>query len=212
MKKIVLLFILSAGAFAACREQGDDLDLSDKERAYVLAYRADELFYGEEGRLVTSPDSSPDITRVLAAIDAAISYDPENTLYRYKKVLYLKGTYQEESMRNVLREILARNGEDLSAVELLGKSFARTGERDSAKVYLDRAIELWRKNRVSSLAPAFVDSAHVALYECYITGDREAAIRKIEQSADTARMSESEKVRLRQVIEDFDMNLDWLEH
>lgn len=142
---------------------------------------------------------------------AAISYDPENTQYRYKKVLYLKGTYQEESMRNVLREILARNGEDLSAVELLGKSFARTGERDSAKFYLGRAIELWRKNRVSSLAPAFVDSAYVALYECYITGDREAAIRKIKQSADTARMSESEKVRLRQVIEDFDMNLAWLE-
>ena len=114
-------------------------------------------------------------------------------------------------MRNVLREILARNGEDLSAVELLGKSFARTGERDSAKFYLGRAIELWRKNRVSSLAPAFVDSAYVALYECYITGDRKAAIRKIKQSADTARMSESEKVRLRQVIEDFDMNLAWLE-
>ena len=56
-----------------------------------------------------------------------------------------------------------------------------------------------------------MDSAHVALYECYITSDREAAIRKIKQSADTARMSESEKVRLRQVIEDFDMNLAWIE-
>ena len=51
-----------------------------------------------------------------------------------------------------------------------------------------------------------MDSAYVAQLDCYITGDKQAAIRKIIESVDTSLLSESEKTRFKQVLDDFDLN------
>lgn len=132
-------------------------------------------------------------------------------MYYYQKSDYLQFAHQEENLRKVLREILLLDKSSLPATEALGKSFARTGETDSAKRYLGKAIELWREKREPGLAPSFVDSAYVAHFECYITGDRSAAIRKIKESADTSSLSECEKNRFRQILEDFDLNQSWID-
>ena len=112
-----------------------------------------------------------------------------------------------EALSKVSRQLIALGEDKNSSIpEKLGKYFARQGETDSAKYYYRKAIELWRKERTPGLAPAFVDSAYIAHLECYITGDREAAIRKITESADTSLLSESEKTRFKQVLDDFDLD------
>ncbi len=211
MRKSTPVLLLLSLALTACKSTDNDFKLSDKEKAHILSERAHELFYGPDGRVSISPDSIPDIiTKVLEIVDSAISYDPENVLYYYQKSGFLQTTYQEESLKKALREILLLDEDQLPATEALGKSFARTGETDSAKLYFGKAIELWRKQRTPGLAPSFVDSAYVAHFECYITADREAAIRKIKESADTSSLSESEKKRLRQILEDFDLDQSWI--
>lgn len=203
-------FLLLSLAFVTCKSADNDFSLSGKEKAQILSQRAKELFYGPNGRVSTSLDSVPDITGALEAIDSAISCDPGNALYYYQKSDYLQFAHQEENLRKVLRKILLLDKSSLPATEALGKSFARTGETDSAKRYLGKAIELWREKREPGLAPSFVDSAYVAHFECYITEDRDAAIRKIKESADTSSLSESEKKRFRQILEDFDLNQSWI--
>ena len=211
MRKSIPVLLLLSFAFATCKNAGADLKLSDKEKAHILSERAHDLFYGPDGRVNISPDSIPNITKVLEIVDSAISYDPGNVLYYYQKSGYLQTTYQEESLKKILREILLLDEDQLPATEALGKSFARTGETDSAKRYFGKAIELWRKQRTPGLAPAFVDSAYVAHFEYYITGDKAAALRKIRDRADTSRLTEREKTRLGQILEDFDLDQSWID-
>ena len=152
-------------------------------------------------------DTLPDITPVLEKIDSAIALDPENKRYYYQKADYLDIVEDVEALSKVSRQLIGLGEDKNSSIpEKLGKCFARQGETDSARYYYRKAIELWRKERTPGLAPAFVDSAYIAHMECYIAGDRETAIRKIAESADTSLLSESEKTRLRQVLDDFDLD------
>lgn len=203
MKNLCLALLSLAAAFTACKEQKPDF--SDKEKAKILSSKAYKLFWGPDNGMKL--DTLPDITPVLEKIDSAIALDPENWRYYYQKADYLNTVEDVEALSKVFRQLIAL-GEDKSSFipNTLGMCFARQGETDSAKHYYRKAIELLRKERTPGLAPAFVDSAYIAHLECYITGDREAAIRKIEESADTTRLSESEKTRLRQILEDFDLN------
>lgn len=203
MKNLWFALLSLVLAFTACKEK--ESNFSDKEKAKALSSDAYDLFWGADKTIEL--DALPDITPVLEMIDSAIALDPQNRRYYYQKADYLNTVEDVGALSKVFRQLIALGEDKTSFIPgTLGQCFARQGETDSAKYYYRKAIELWRKERIPGLAPAFVDSAYIAHLECYITGDREAAIRKIRKSADNSRLSESEKIRLRQILEDFDLN------
>lgn len=203
MKNLWLIPLSLLFAFTSCKGKENVPD--DKEKAAALSRSAYDLFWGADKTIPL--DTLPDIAPALEKIDSAIALDPENRRYYYQKAQYLDEAEDAEGLSMVSRQLIALGEDKNSSIpETLGKCFARQGRTDSAKHYYGIAIELWRKERTPGLAPAFVDSAYVAHLECYITGDRETAIRKIIESVDTSLLSESEKTRFKQVLDDFDLN------
>lgn len=210
MRLLYSTILLSvAFIFVSCQEENNGLRSPEREKAEAWAQAARELFWGEDRTL--NLDTLPDVTPVVAMMDSAIALDPQNRQYYYQKAEYLALAEEVDALSAVFRQ-LAALGEDKTPFlpETLGQCFARRGETDSAKYYYTRAIELRRKERTPGLSSAFVDSAYIAHLEYYITGDRMAALRKIEQSAGATPLTESEKEHLEQILRDFDLDqLAW---
>lgn len=203
MKKIILSVFLVPLLFSACTDENRGFALSDREKALVLSVRADTLFWGAAAEI--DFDTVIDLSPALEKIDEAISLDPQNRQYYHKKAQYLEIAGRSDELSRVVRQLTAM-GEtgNYTILASLGRCFARQGQVDSARHYYRETLRLCRQNAFPDPETAYVDSAYAAHLEYYITGDREAALRKIRESADTLRMSEEHKSHLRQILADFD--------
>lgn len=190
---------------SACNTNGSYVRLSDKEKAMVLSVRADSVFWGPESRFLYETPS--DVAAALSLIDSAIALDPENKSYYYKKAGYLEVSGLADELSWVTRQIAEmEGGENYTLTANLGRCFARNGRTDSAKHYYRKTISLCRKYTGNETENAYMDSAYIAHLECYITGERDAAIRKIKESADTSSMNETDKKHFKQILDDFDLS------
>lgn len=190
---------------SACLTNGSYVLLSDKEKAMVLSVRADSVFWGPESQFLYETPS--DVAAALSLIDSAIALDPENKSYYYKKAGYLEVSGLADELSWVTRQIAEMEcGENYTLTANLGRCFARNGQTDSAKHYYRQTISLCRKYTGNETENAYMDSAYIAHLECYITGGRDAAIRKIKESADTSSMSEDDKRHFKQILDDFDLS------
>ncbi len=190
---------------SACITNGSYVRLSDKEKAMVLSVRADSVFWGPESQFLYETPS--DVAAALSLIDSAIALDPENKSYYYKKAGYLDVSGLADELSRVTRQLSEMEGnENYTLTANLGKCFARNGQTDSAKHYYRQTISLCRKCAENEVENAYIDSAYIAHLECYITGQRDHAIRKIKESADTSSMSEDDKRHFKQILDDFDLS------
>ena len=201
MKKLIWvlagIILLSGG----CKGEKDSFVLTDLEKAQVLSGRANDLWF--EKYPVFSYDSVPDISPVLHIIDSAIAYAPEEIRFYNQKAGYLEAAMRNDELKKTLHKILFINPDDLDAISRLGMCLDRLGDADSARYYYRKTIGLARQSN-SNNENTYLDSIYIARLEYFITGDKEAALEKIRESADTLKMSEEHKKLFTRLLKDFD--------
>lgn len=203
MKKTICILAGLIFLACGCKRHNDSFPLTDLEKAQVLANRAGDLWF--EKYPVFSYDSVPDISPVLTIIDSAIAYAPGEIRFYNQKAGYLEASMQNDDLKKVLHKILSLKPDDLDAIYHLGMCLDRLGNADSARYYYRKAINISRRTNLPNDEHAYLDTIYAARLEYFITGNREAAIRKIKESADTAKMSADNKKLFIRLLENFDV-------
>lgn len=203
MKKIILSVFLVPLLFSACTDENRGFALSDREKALVLSVRADTLFWGAAAEI--DFDTVIDLSPALEKIDEAF-----RSIRRTDNItIKSSSTWKSPDVR-MNCPASCGNSPRWGKRAIIPSWHRLAGALPAKARWIRPGTITGKRSGYAGRTPfptretAYVDSAYVAHLEYYITGDREAALRKIRESADTLRMSEEHKSHLRQILADFD--------